>query len=168
MNFKKSVSIFMVLAALSGAFGIIPAYGFQEEEIAAFAKARDIRVDIENYLHKEIYPPRIYRSSTITNLHNFHGELDQKIEVNLEKRDCAVRLAFSGDGIVWEVASRFLMNSVEQILTICRERDFRPDRITITVYQNGNQLLGTGTYDNSDGMIRAIPPKAKKGKKARK
>lgn len=162
---KKLAAILVTLAAILWHLPLAQAY--TDEEVVEFARVRDIRVVIENYLHKEIYPPRIYRSSTITNNHDFHGKLDQKIQVNLEEKTCIVSLAFSKGRIVWEVASKFLMNAVEEILAICRKRDFNPDKITVTLFQNGDQLIGTGTYDSSDRRIRVEPPKdtAKKKRK---
>lgn len=160
----KALKIFVALLAFALA-GHGYTHAYTDEEIAEFVRAEEIKDGIEDYLRKEIYPPRIYRSSTITNNHDFHGKLDQKVQVSLEEKTCTVRLAFSKGGIVWEVASKFLMNAVEQILTICRKHRFEPDKITATLFQNGDQLLGTGTYDSSDRMIRAVPPETKKKRK---
>lgn len=163
----RALRIFGVLLAFALAWEGY-AYAYTDEEIAEFVRAEEIKDGIENYLHKEIYPPRIYRSSTITNNHDFHGKLDQKVQVSLKERTCTVSLAFSKSRIVWEAASKFLMNAVEEILAICRKRGFNPDRITVTLFQNGDQLLGTGEYDSSDRMIRAIPPETKAKKKKKK
>lgn len=154
----KSLLIALAWACLSFLGGLLPAHAYTDAEIAEFERVRDIRVGIENYLHKEIYPPRRYRSSTVTNEANFHGELDQKVEVNLEKKTCTVKLAFSKNPIVWELASKFLMKAVKEILAICQQHDFTPDDIKITLFTDRTTLVGTGEYTRSDNMIRVTPP----------
>lgn len=163
----KSLLIALAWAYLSFFGGLSPAHAYTDAEIAEFERVRDIRVGIENYLHKEIYPPRIYRSSTVTNVANSHGELDQKVEVNLEKKACSVKLAFSKNPIAWELASKFLMKTVEEILAICQEHDFTPDNIKITLFTEHTTLVGTGTYTRNDNMFRVIPPAIAARKKAK-
>lgn len=153
------LSSFLVipLAILAIFVNGICAYSYSDAEIAEFEQIRDIRVGIENYLQKEIYPPRVYRSSTITNLNNSHGELDQKITVDQKQMSCSVKLAFSKGRIVWEIASNFLVKSVEEILAICRYHKFYPNNITISLFTDNTKLVGTGRYSSKDNMIRAIP-----------
>ncbi len=164
---RKSLFIALTWAFVSFIGGLLPVYAYTDEEIAEFARVRDIRVGIENYLHKEIYPPRIYRSSTVTNVANFHGELDQKVDINLEKKECSVKLAFSQKPIAWELASEFLMKSIEEILEICRKHHFNPDTITITLFTDRTTLVGTGKYSSSDNMMRVTPPEPKSREKAK-
>ena len=154
----KSLLIALAWAYLSFLGGLSPAHAYTDAEITEFERVRDIRVGIENYLHKEIYPPRRYRSSTVTNEANFHGELDQKVEVCLEKKACSVKLAFSKNPIAWQLASEFLMKAVEEILAICQQHDFTPDNIKVTLFTERTTLVGTGTYTRNANMFRVIPP----------
>lgn len=164
---RKSLFIALAWTFVSFIGGVLPVYAYTDEEIAEFVRQKEIQNAIEDYLHRDIYPPRTYISSTLARISYGLGDLEQNIEVNLKDGECKVKLAFAEGPIPWKLASEFLMNTVEEILKISSKKDFYPDNITIMLFSNGTDLEGSGKYTRSDNMIRVTPPEPKSRKKAK-